>query len=135
MALITWNSNLSVNVAEIDLQHRKLVSMINELGEAMKLGKGKEVLEKIINGLSDYAVMHFQTEENYFNKFGYPDAVNHKREHAAFIEKVTNFKDGYKKGTLSLSIEIMNFLSDWLGNHITKTDKQYSKYFNDKGLK
>ena len=47
MALITWNDTLSVNVEEIDQQHRTLIAMINELNEAMKLGKGKDVLGKI----------------------------------------------------------------------------------------
>ncbi len=43
MALIDWDKSLSVNVEEIDQQHKKLIAMINELNEAMRNGKGKEV--------------------------------------------------------------------------------------------
>ena len=46
MAMITWSDNLSVNVGEIDMQHKKLVVMINELYDAMKIGKGKETVQK-----------------------------------------------------------------------------------------
>jgi hemerythrin len=135
MGLIKWDDSLSVNVAKIDQQHQKLVLMINELHDAMKQGKGKEVLGKIVNGLISYTATHFKTEEDYFNQFGYPETDSHKKEHIAFVQKVSEFKDGFEKGKLSLSIEVMNFLSDWLQNHIKGTDKKYSQFFNGKGLK
>ena len=135
MALITWDDSFSVNVADIDRQHQKLISMINELNDAMKQGKGKDILGKIVNGLISYTATHFKTEENYFERFGYPDANQHKKEHIAFVQKVSDFKNGFEKGKLSLSIEVMNFLSDWLQNHIKGTDKKYSQFFNGKGLK
>ena len=135
MALINWSDNLSVNVAEIDQQHKRLIAMINELNDAMKLGKGKEVLGKIIQGLLGYTITHFKTEEKYFAQFGYPDTDNHQKEHAAFIQKVTEFKDGFNNKKISLAIDVMNFLSDWLKKHIMGTDKKYSQFFNEKGLK
>ena len=135
MALIQWNDSFSVKVAEIDRQHQKLVSMINDLGDAMKQGKGKDVLGNIISGLVSYTATHFKTEEKYFDQFGYPETDSHKKEHAAFVKKVTDFKDGFEKGKLGLSIKVMNFLSDWLKNHIKKTDMKYSQFFNEKGLK
>ena len=70
MPLIQWDDSLRVNIAEIDAQHRKLVGMINELNEAMRMGKGKEILGKTVQGLIEYTQTHFQTEEKYFEKFG-----------------------------------------------------------------
>ena len=85
--------------------------------------------------LISYTATHFKTEEKYFDQFGYPETDSHKKEHAAFVKKVTDFKDGFEKGKLGLSVEILNFLSDWLKNHIKKTDMKYSQFFNEKGLK
>ena len=135
MAMVTWNDSLSVKVAEIDLQHKKLVSMINELYDAMKIGKGKEVTGKILNGLISYTTTHFQQEEKYFDKFCYPDKVNHKKEHLDFVKKVSEFKNDFESGKVTLTIDVMNYLSDWLFKHIKVTDKNYSKFFNDKGLR
>ena len=67
MALIQWNNDLSVNVKEIDTQHQNLIRMINELFDAMKVGKGTEVLGKIFLQLTNYTKTHFQTEEKYSN--------------------------------------------------------------------
>jgi hemerythrin len=135
MAFIEWNDSYSVGVNEIDMQHQKLVGMINDLHDAMRMGKGKDVLGEIIKGLVGYAVTHFQTEEKYFDQFGYPEAGSHKGEHSAFTQKVAEFKAGFDAGKLALSITVMDFLSNWLRNHIKGVDKKYSLFFNEKGLK
>jgi hemerythrin len=135
MALIAWSDSLSVQVAEIDQQHKNLIAMINELSEAMKAGKGKEVLEKIVNSLIGYTATHFKTEEKYFARFAYPDTENHQKEHAAFVKKVTDFKNGFEAKKVSVTVDVLTFLSDWLKNHIMGTDKKYSQFFHEKGLK
>lgn len=133
--MIQWDSSLSVNVAEIDLQHQKLVKMINELNDAMRVGKSKDVLGKIVSGLLSYVGIHFSTEEKYFAQFKYPETDEHKKEHTAFSVKVDDFAQKFKKGQLGLSIELMDFLSEWLGKHIKGIDKKYSAFFNANGLK
>ncbi|MBI5605035.1 MAG: hemerythrin family protein [Deltaproteobacteria bacterium] len=115
--------------------HQKLVGIINDLNDAMRQGKGKDILGKIVNGLVSYAGTHFATEEKYFDKFRYPEADTHKQEHSDFVKKVSEFKDGFGKGKIGLSITVMNFLSDWLQNHIKSVDKKYGPFFNEKGLK
>ncbi len=135
MALIDWNDTYSVDVTEIDQQHKKLVSIINELNTAMKERKAAETMGKTIDELIDYTVTHFIVEEKYFDKFNYPETVSHKKEHDDFINKIKDVKKSFDKGSLMLSIDIMNFLKDWLINHIQGTDKKYSSFFNEKGLK
>jgi hemerythrin len=135
MPLIQWNSSLSVGISLIDSQHQKLVGMINDLDDAMRQGKGKDVLGKLVRGLVAYAVTHFQTEEKYFDQFGYPETAPHKQEHAAFTRKVAEFQAGFEAGTLGLSMQVMNFLSDWLQNHIKGIDKKYSPFLVAQGVK
>ncbi len=135
MAIINWNDSLSVGVVEIDNQHKKLVSMLNDLSDAMKARKGNEVLGKIIADLLAYTKTHFAAEEKYFIKFGYPDTAEHKKEHAGFIQEITKFKADFDSGKISVSIDVMKFLSAWLQKHIKGTDQKYTKFFNDNGLK
>lgn len=135
MDLITWDTNLSVNVAEIDRQHKQLITMINELHNAMRERKTGDVLEGIISGLIKYTRTHFATEERYFDQFGYPETGTHKAEHVAFVKKVSDFKTGFDSGKILLSMEIINFLKDWLIKHIQGTDKKYSPFLNKNGIK
>ncbi len=135
MALIEWDNSMNVNVAEIDKQHQKLVSMINELNEAMIKRQGKDLVGNIIEGLISYAAIHFATEEKYFDMYKYPGAPIHKKEHADFVKRVGEFQEGFKNGNLALTIEVMRFLKDWLTKHIMGTDKKYGPFFNEKGLR
>ena len=135
MALIQWDSSLSIDVAVVDTQHKKLVEIINGLHEAMVQGKAKEVVGKVLNELITYTKTHFSMEEKYFAQFGYADTVAHKKEHADFIQKVADFKEKFDTGKMGVSLEIMTFLSDWLRKHIKGTDKKYVQLFHAKGLK
>ena len=135
MALINWNPSYSVKIGEIDSQHQKLITMINELNDAMLKGKAKDILSPLIDGLIAYTQVHFSKEEMLFDKYKYPDAPAHKEEHAAFVKKVTEFREGFKKGAMNLTINIMDFLSDWLTKHICGTDKKYSDFLNSQGVK
>jgi hemerythrin len=135
MALIRWDDSLSVKVAEIDEQHRRLVEMINDLNEAMRQRKGREILDEIIDGLVIYAGTHFKTEERYFDRFKYPDSRSHEDEHADFAVRVVGFKNDFYAGKVALSVEVMNFLSNWLQTHIKGSDRKYGTFFNEKGLR
>lgn len=135
MGLIQWNDALCLNIAEIDQQHRRLVDMINQLDDAMRQSKGKELLDKILTGLVSYAGSHFRTEERIFDRLGYPETAKHKAEHAAFVKKVSEFKQGFDAGRLGLSMQVMTFLSDWLQHHIKGSDKKYVGFFHQNGVK
>ena len=134
MSLIKWNDGFSVNVAKIDQEHKKLVEMVNELTDAMKEGHGKDVLGGILDGLIAYTASHFQTEENYFKQVGYPGAIEHKKEHVAFVQKVTEFKKEFDAGRATVSVNVLQFLSKWLQTHIKGADREYSKFLNEKGI-
>jgi len=134
MALMSWSDNLSVNIKEIDEQHKKLVGMVNDLHDAMKMGKGNDVTGKILTGLIQYVGTHFATEERLMKTHNYPDFVKHKAEHNNLTKKAIELQKQHQEGKSVLTIELMSFLKDWLSNHIMGRDKAYSPFFNGKGI-
>ena len=134
MALIEWNDNLSVNVKEIDSEHKKLIAMINELHSAMGSGKGKDAMGRILGGLAEYTKTHFSYEENLMQKHNYPGYLGHKGQHDALTKQVLDLQGKFQEGKALVTVEVMNFLKDWLQNHIQNTDKKYSPFFNGKGV-
>ena len=135
MPLITFSEKFSVKVREIDLQHKKLIDLINTLFDAMKVGKGNAVLQTVIKELVVYTGYHFSTEEKYMKQFSYPALEKHREEHKSFVQKVTDLQKEFDGRKVSLSLEVMNFLKEWLTHHILEVDMAYSSFFNEKGLK
>lgn len=134
MAIINWDSSLSVNIGTIDDQHKKLVGMVNSLHDSMKAGKAKDVLGILLNELAAYTDYHFKTEEEYFSKYKYAETAKHKAEHDALRKEVANLKQKFDSGEAVFTIELMYFLKDWLSKHILGSDKQYSSFLNSKGV-
>ncbi|MGC9022873.1 MAG: bacteriohemerythrin, partial [Dissulfurimicrobium sp.] len=131
----SWGPNLSVGIKSIDEQHKKLVRMVNAIHDVVKSGKGKEVTGKILNELVEYTAYHFKTEEDYFQKYSYPETKEHMAIHASLVKKVLDFKDKFDRGAAMLDFELLNFLKNWLVDHIGVTDKKYGPFLTGKGVK
>lgn len=128
MELIQWTDEYSVGIKEIDNQHRGLIIIINELFTLMSEGKAKNKLDDIFDHLTDYTKKHFSAEELMLIKYAYPDIEQHKVEHKKFIEKLEGFMSDLEKNKITVTLEVLNFLKDWLLNHILISDKKYSPH-------
>ena len=135
MDFITWQDKYSVKIPSIDAQHKKLVAIINELYSSMKAGKTKDQLGKTLEDLVAYTKNHFSYEESLLEKADYGDLTEHKKQHVAFVEKITAMCKQYEDGKLFMSIDICNFLQNWLIQHIQGTDQKYSQLLLEKGAK
>ncbi|MDP4173006.1 MAG: bacteriohemerythrin [Bacteroidota bacterium] len=135
MPFIQWNARYSVGIKEVDTQHNKLLGYINDLHDAMKTGQAKDVMGTIIQNLIRYTTTHFSLEEKLLSENNYPAYLAHKKEHDDFVRKVLEFQKSFQTGSTSLSIDMLNFLRDWLLNHIAVSDRKYSSYLNEKGIK
>jgi hemerythrin len=131
-----WNDKMSVGVAVIDQEHKKLVAMLNELYDGIQSNQAKEKLGGVLDGLIAYTASHFKHEEQFFAQTKYPDAAAHIKEHVDLVNQVLDVQKKYKSGeTGTLSMEVMNFLKRWLINHIQGTDKKYGPHLNANGIK
>ncbi|MGE5671717.1 MAG: bacteriohemerythrin [Fibrobacterota bacterium] len=135
MAFMEWNDSMSVGVQQIDNEHKKLVDLVNTLNDSMKNGKSKEALQIVFSELVDYTIEHFSNEELLMQKVNYSNITGHKREHDELTKKVRVLKDDFISGKMMVSIEVRDFLKNWIVNHIQKTDKLYTKAMNDNAIK
>jgi hemerythrin len=135
MALMTWTEKMSVGVKQLDDDHKRLVGMVNELYDGITAGKGKEALGPILDESIDYTKVHFGHEEAFFARTGYPGAAAHKHEHDELTRQVLDVQAKYKTGAkLTLTLEVMNFLKEWLVHHIQGSDQKYGPHLNAKGI-
>lgn len=134
MELIQWHTDMSVKITEIDQQHKYLINLLNELFDAMIKGKADSIINEVVDSLIEYSNFHFSVEEKYFDDYEYPGAEHHKLAHVFFIDEVKNFKKEIGEGRKTVSVDVFNYLKDWLTDHIMVSDKKYSKYLIGKGV-
>ena len=135
MNLLKWDESYSVKVRLIDGQHKKLFKFANNYAEALKNGMSKASLSKLLEGLVEYANVHFSTEERYFVQFNYEDAEEHKREHTIISAKIQELKSKIRTGITIEEDDVTNFLKVWLESHVKGTDKKYIECFCKNGLR
>lgn len=132
--LFPWTPKLILGVDPIDEQHKELVRLINRLHRAMKAKIGIKDAGDILESLAQYTVYHFEFEEKMFDKYGYPGSREHKEYHRKLVESVLTFQKDFKAGKAGLTMDLMTFLTNWLKDHIMKTDREYVVFFKDKAL-
>jgi hemerythrin-like metal-binding protein len=135
MQRIDWDESMSVGVEEIDNQHRHLLRMFHGLEDAMKAGRGRDELVKLMHGLAQYAIEHFGAEERLMQTTKYTELAAHNAEHRQFIAQILEFNKKHKQGDVLLTVEMMIFLRDWIVTHIRDTDQRYKSHFASAGVK
>jgi hemerythrin-like metal-binding protein len=125
MSVVTWEEKYSVKVPEIDAQHKRLFDMINAFYEAIADKQAHEGMKKIIHGLIQYTEFHIQYEERLMERYRYAGLDDQRAAHRAFVQKVTGFQNRFSEGKLLLTVEVTNFLKNWLVEHILASDMKY----------
>ena len=117
---IVWKPEFNLGIPIIDEHHRGIVSIINSLHFGMQNRYIKDILAPIIDMMDDYSRIHFQIEEDFLEKIGYPNLVKHRELHHELSSK------SKKLGKDSLldrdSHNYMDFLKQWWINHIRVED-------------
>lgn len=125
MALrLEWNDLMSTGIEEVDEQHKKLLNAINDFGDAIRLGKGKDELINMLKFANDYAIQHFKFEESCFTKYHCPTAEKNKAAHAEFRAIFDRYWAQFQQEGASdlLLLNIHNEFATWLVNHIWRID-------------
>jgi len=135
MGSFDWKDEYSVGIASIDLQHKRLVTYISDLFDAMKTGQGAEILGGILDGLVSYTRTHFTSEEKLLREHAYPGLDAQIKSHADFVAKIEDMQKQYRSGNTRMALSVANFLKDWLIKHIMGLDKSYSEFLKSKGVK
>jgi hemerythrin len=135
MPLITWQDGYSVGVPQIDDDHKLLVSLINQLDDAIRGGQGHDVVGSVLTVLEEYTHGHFGREELLMAKAGYSDLPAHHREHEKLTAQVRDIAGRYHRGDrAALDGAVLEFLKTWLTGHILGVDMKYAPYLDGVAL-
>lgn len=125
----------------IDDEHRRLFEIIkdtNDVIHADYLHDKYDEIMRLLNDLKEYTTLHFSDEEHLMEKINYPYLDSQKQAHAAFIERLVtidfdtlNDIDDNQDEYLT---DLIDFLLNWLSNHILASDKKIGEYMKANNL-
>jgi hemerythrin len=128
--LIVWKPSYDLGIPIVDEQHRGIVSTINSLCFAIQNKHGNEMLQPVISMVTEYTRIHFEIEEDFLKKCGYPDLEAHRVLHEELTQSLSHVG---KKSIWNKDPQVfLNFLKDWWINHICKEDRAFSQYLTNK---
>ena len=133
--MIEWNVKYSVSISLIDEQHKKLFEILNKAIIANKHSKVTKDILGILDEMTEYALEHFEIEERYMKEFSFPEYQAHRKEHIDFTNNTIDYKNRVVGGDFHIINEILEYLNQWLVNHIQVTDKKYINCFMKNGLR
>jgi hemerythrin-like metal-binding protein len=128
-----WTPELITGNAVVDSEHQQLIALIDRL-ELVGGGPDGSGIEDALDELTDYVFVHFQMEEKLMHREGYPpDAIDaHLAEHHRLDQRTAQLVQQYSDGALRTVDPIVNFLYDWLQNHIQTVDRAMADFIRAK---
>ena len=115
-----------IGIDMIDQEHKQLFDYASEAYELLqeeftpdKYDKIDAILEK----LRDYTVKHFSDEEAYMESIQYKKIFTQKIQLDEFIDQHEKDEENQDEQIM----DILNYLTDWLINHILHVDGQIPK--------
>jgi hemerythrin len=135
MSMVQWSSEYSVEIQEIDEQHKCIVNYINEIYEALSRKESHDLIADVIHKLVEYTKIHFAVEETLMRIFDYEEYQQHKIIHDSLVQQALAYQGRFLAGDTKVGMELLIFLKEWLFSHINQVDKRYMNTFHTAGVK
>jgi hemerythrin len=135
MESIVWSDNWNTGIGIIDMQHRKLIEMVNRFISRSDLSVRSEALSEILTEMTQYAGEHFRTEEELMEEYQYPLLEEHKAQHREFRVKMVDLCNATMDGVEDVPRIMAEYLLDWVRDHLQQQDMKYRDFFAERGVR
>jgi hemerythrin len=133
---LDWNDGLSVGIPEIDVEHQRFISLVNDLNEAIVARMDKEVIKRCMQAILDDTAAHFAHEEALFKEWGYPAAEEHAARHVETIQALHDIMSRFVHGGTEYEwIEAGLQVKQALIDHLLIEDMKYRDYCLASGVR
>ena len=133
MSFMVWSEELNTGVDIIDRQHRELVAMLNRAAPVLARSSqdSMQAVGPLLDGLVNYAAVHFRTEEDMMATAGMDRRAreHHHATHAGFAEQVGRMAQSFSQGVDVTGDRLLSFLASWLVLHILGEDQAMARQF------
>jgi hemerythrin-like metal-binding protein len=123
-----WDKLLSVEVEEIDADHRGLVDLFNLLARAAGERRQPDYVAALLEELIVSTEAHFRHEERLMIGHAYPELQAHATEHRELIDAARALQKTFLAAGRGLEAQGLDYLEHWLTEHILVADMRLGVY-------
>jgi len=131
--IVTWKNRYSVSIDDVDNQHKEIFHLLNKYYNRIMQGHSLDEIISVFNELTVSCQDHFSFEEDLMHLYAYPGLYSHKNAHDYFIGELEHMKQVVQNSFNSVSLESVDFIRNWIINHIMGLDKPYSTFLRLRG--
>lgn len=129
MPIMLWDSKFDIGVKSMNDEHKQILDLMNKLYDQNTAKVARPEIQKTLVALAQCTINHFKDEEAYMESIGFPEFEVHKIVHKKLLEKFTEHKDAFEKGSSpTISQSFFDFLRMWLSAHIQGIDAKYGAH-------
>ena len=134
MPILVWSDEYSINVAELDEQHKELLEHVNKLHAGVEAQIDKQDLHQLLSALYEYTAFHFASEERLMKQHGMKNVKKHHKEHKLLLKHLKHICNAVSEGKRPAFYSEYDVSNDWFLAHIMGFDKQMGTFLNSKGV-
>lgn len=122
MSLITWRDEFNLGVESVDVEHRELIKLINDLDSAMQRDATQDTIVEALGEIYARIAAHFALEEKIMRDAHYISYRPHKQDHEILLDELLEVIDsvdeegGYDRDALSRDLDT------WFSDHFRTHD-------------
>ena len=122
MQLLQWKPTYSLGIPAVDLEHRKMIEMINDVYSRIDREQEEESVQTALADIHAGISAHFALEERLMRESAWPEYADHKDDHEELLDQIRDIMDAYSDDPESGTEILRRRLSDWFGRHFATFD-------------
>jgi hemerythrin-like metal-binding protein len=130
MSLIEWKDEFSVGVASVDVEHRQMIDLINDLHALVGEKASEEEVSTMLGEIFAQISAHFALEEKFMRETRYPHFPEHKRDHEKLLDELRDIMDRVEDDGAYDEMALSAELRDWFTNHFRTHDALLHRHDN-----
>lgn len=129
MSLIEWKKEFSVGVAAVDLEHRDLIELINDLHAMMGKSATQEQVIASLGEIFAQISAHFALEEKLMRDTKYEHFRSHKDDHEKLLDEIRDIMDRVEDDGRFDDQRLSDELDRWFTEHFRTHDAKLHRHF------
>ncbi|MCX5732447.1 MAG: hemerythrin family protein [Deltaproteobacteria bacterium] len=124
------SEDIDVGVPEIDSEHDLLLGLVRAL-EVAVISAPRPQVQALLQQLSEFASVHFSTEEIMMRLYAYQEFAGHQLEHARLIDQIDQVRSEFAAGNVQPTKSFASALRHWFTEHVRTHDLALARFVRE----